>query len=208
MGWRFRKTIKLAPGLKINVGKTGITSATIGKRGASINIGKRGTYANLGIPGTGLSYRKKIKLNGAGNMKASKINQLEKLERLHSNGRISDSEYQQLRADILGYSYSNEEVPKKGCFTSLWTLIKWIFFIFVLFMGYSIYQKHNSQPKVDPVKSINSPPQVDPVKSINSPPSNTIEEKVIDRRLRYDENVDKTDKHENEKDNKSLDNLF
>jgi len=59
MGWRFRKTIKLAPGLKINVGKTGITSATIGKRGASINIGKKGTYANLGIPGTGLSYRKK-----------------------------------------------------------------------------------------------------------------------------------------------------
>lgn len=196
MGWRFRKTIKLAPGLKINVGKGGITSATIGKRGASINIGKKGTYANLGIPGTGLSYRKKIKSKGTGNIKASKINQLEKLERLHSNGKISDFEYQQLRADILGYSYSNEEVPKKGCFTSLWTLIKWIFLIFVLIIGYSIYQKHNSQPKVDPIKSV------------NLPPPNTIEEKVIDRRLRYDENVDNIDKQESKKDNKSLDNLF
>lgn len=34
MGWRFRKRIKIAPGVNINLSKSGI-STTIGKRGAS-----------------------------------------------------------------------------------------------------------------------------------------------------------------------------
>lgn len=56
MGFRFRKRIRIAPGINLNIGKNGITSATIGKRGASLNIGKKGTKATLGLPGTGLSW--------------------------------------------------------------------------------------------------------------------------------------------------------
>ena len=56
MGFRFRKKIKIAPGISLNLGKNGITSATIGKRGASLNIGGKGTKATAGIPGTGLSW--------------------------------------------------------------------------------------------------------------------------------------------------------
>ncbi|WP_288074680.1 DUF4236 domain-containing protein [Pseudomonas sp.] len=59
MGIRFRKSIKVAPGIKLNISKSGV-STTIGKRGASVNIGKKGVHANAGIPGTGLSYRTKI----------------------------------------------------------------------------------------------------------------------------------------------------
>lgn len=59
MGVRFRKTIKLAPGIRVNLSKSGI-STTIGPRGASINIGKTGVYSNLGVPGTGVSSRSKI----------------------------------------------------------------------------------------------------------------------------------------------------
>ena len=59
MGLRFRKSIKIAPGFKINISKSGI-SATVGKRGSSVNIGDKSTYLNLGIPGTGISYRGKI----------------------------------------------------------------------------------------------------------------------------------------------------
>ena len=58
MGFRFRKTIKLLPGLKINLTHKGISSASIGKPGASLNIGKKGTRTSVGIPGTGLSYSK------------------------------------------------------------------------------------------------------------------------------------------------------
>ena len=63
MALRFNKRIKIAPGIKINVGSKGITSTTIGGRGASINVGKKGSHLNAGLPGTGLSTR--IKLSGA-----------------------------------------------------------------------------------------------------------------------------------------------
>ncbi|MET3813300.1 hypothetical protein ABIB18_000650 [Pantoea sp. UYEF8] len=56
MGFRFRRRIKIAPGVYINVGKSGITSATIGKAGASLNVGKKGTRTTVGLPGTGMSY--------------------------------------------------------------------------------------------------------------------------------------------------------
>ncbi len=56
---RYRNRIKIAPGLNINLSKTGV-SATLGPRGANINIGKQGAYLNTGIPGTGLYNRNKI----------------------------------------------------------------------------------------------------------------------------------------------------
>lgn len=56
---RFRKSIKIAPGVRLNIGKkTG--SISVGKRGSSLNFGCRGVYGNIGIPGTGLSYRSKL----------------------------------------------------------------------------------------------------------------------------------------------------
>ncbi len=58
MGFRFRKSIKLFPGFKINLTHKGISSASIGKPGASLNIGKKSTRTSVGIPGTGLSYSK------------------------------------------------------------------------------------------------------------------------------------------------------
>ena len=54
MGWRFRKSFKIAPGLRLNIGKKGISSLSIGPRGAHINVGKNGTSLSTGIPGTGL----------------------------------------------------------------------------------------------------------------------------------------------------------
>ncbi|WP_145562418.1 DUF4236 domain-containing protein [Yersinia aldovae] len=56
MALKFRRRIKIATGVYINIGKSGVTSATIGKNGASINVGKKGVKATAGIPGTGISY--------------------------------------------------------------------------------------------------------------------------------------------------------
>ena len=56
---RYRNRIKLAPGLNINLSKSGI-STTLGPKGASVNIGKSGTYLNTGIPGTGLYNRTRL----------------------------------------------------------------------------------------------------------------------------------------------------
>ncbi len=55
MGWRFRKTVKILPGVRLNISRSGI-SASLGPNGASINLGKRGTRTTVGIPGTGISH--------------------------------------------------------------------------------------------------------------------------------------------------------
>ncbi|MDR0419099.1 MAG: DUF4236 domain-containing protein [Prevotellaceae bacterium] len=59
MGIRFRKRVKILPGVKLNFSKSGM-STTIGGKGGSINIGKNGIYGNAGIPGTGIYTREKI----------------------------------------------------------------------------------------------------------------------------------------------------
>ena len=59
MGVRYRKSVKIMPGVRVNISKSGL-STTIGSKGASVNIGKKGVYANAGIPGTGVYMREKI----------------------------------------------------------------------------------------------------------------------------------------------------
>lgn len=59
MSLRFRKTITLAPGLRINLGARGV-SLSAGPRGASVTLGRNGLFGNVGLPGTGLSYRTRL----------------------------------------------------------------------------------------------------------------------------------------------------
>ncbi|UCZ54646.1 DUF4236 domain-containing protein [Bacillus shivajii] len=72
MSFRFQKRVRVAPGVRINFSKRGVSSS-VGRRGASMTIGKRGLYGNAGIPGTGLSYR--TKLNRGNSRKKSSMNQ-------------------------------------------------------------------------------------------------------------------------------------
>jgi hypothetical protein len=55
MGFRFRRSVKILPGIRLNFGKRGI-STSIGVRGAHVTIGKAGTRTTIGLPGSGLSY--------------------------------------------------------------------------------------------------------------------------------------------------------
>ena len=55
MGFRFRRSIRIMPGVRLNLGKRGV-STSIGVRGAQVTIGKTGVRQTVGIPGTGLSW--------------------------------------------------------------------------------------------------------------------------------------------------------
>jgi len=55
MPFRFRKSIKLGKGFKLNLSKSGV-STSIGGKGLSLNLGKRGPRVTAGIPGSGISY--------------------------------------------------------------------------------------------------------------------------------------------------------
>jgi uncharacterized protein YgiM (DUF1202 family) len=61
MGWRYRKSFKIAPGLRLNMGKGGFTSISVGGRGATLNLGKRGVTSTVSLPGTGLSYQHRFR---------------------------------------------------------------------------------------------------------------------------------------------------
>jgi hypothetical protein len=58
MGFRFRRSIKIAPGLRVNLSKAG-PSVSFGGRGLTTNVSVRGTRHTVSIPGTGVSYSTK-----------------------------------------------------------------------------------------------------------------------------------------------------
>lgn len=62
MAWRFRRRVKIIPGVYLNLSKSGI-STSIGIRGANVTLGKTGAYLNTGIPGTGIYQRQKLSGN-------------------------------------------------------------------------------------------------------------------------------------------------
>lgn len=55
MAFGFRKSIRIAKGVRLNVGKRGMSLSVAG-----VNISSRGVTAGLSIPGTGISYRAPI----------------------------------------------------------------------------------------------------------------------------------------------------
>jgi hypothetical protein len=55
MGLRFRKIVRLLPGVRLNFSKSG-GSLSLGDRGLTVNLNRDGARATTGIPGSGLSY--------------------------------------------------------------------------------------------------------------------------------------------------------
>ncbi|MBO4324195.1 MAG: DUF4236 domain-containing protein [Lachnospiraceae bacterium] len=69
MGLRFRKSISILPGVKLNLGTKG-ASVSVGKRGMHYTMHTSGRKTvSVGLPGTGLSYVKTI---GSGSKSTSK----------------------------------------------------------------------------------------------------------------------------------------
>ena len=85
MGYfRFRRSFKILPGLRWNIGKKS-SSFSLGGRGLHYTIGSAGARTTVGLPGTGMSYtsvNRRIKVN-----------------------RISDDEV----AKALAWSHAQEE---------------------------------------------------------------------------------------------------
>ena len=68
MGFRFRKSVKIAPGVKINFGKKSMGLSIGGKYGGVSFNSRTGTRVRASAPGTGLSYSTKL---GGGHKKSS-----------------------------------------------------------------------------------------------------------------------------------------
>ena len=57
MGFRFQRRIRVAPGVRVNLSKSGV-GVGVGRTGLRLGMDvKRRKYFSVGMPGTGLSYR-------------------------------------------------------------------------------------------------------------------------------------------------------
>lgn len=56
MGFRYTRSSGLGNGVRLNMGKRGFSSVSVGRPGSTLNIGRRGLRCTVGLPGTGLSY--------------------------------------------------------------------------------------------------------------------------------------------------------
>ena len=55
MGFRFRQSLRLAKGIRLNFSKSGV-SLSLGGRGATANVSKHGIRTTMSMPGTGISH--------------------------------------------------------------------------------------------------------------------------------------------------------
>lgn len=67
MAFRFQRRIRIMPGVRLNVSKSGL-GASFGFPGASLSVGSTGIHSHTGIPGTGLAYRQKLNANHSKNV--------------------------------------------------------------------------------------------------------------------------------------------
>ncbi|MEN0062869.1 MAG: DUF4236 domain-containing protein [Myxococcota bacterium] len=68
---RFWRRFKIAPGVTLNISKTGF-SLSIGPKGAKYTIGTSGSRMTVGVPGTGLHYTHKFGTGGEAKKKEAK----------------------------------------------------------------------------------------------------------------------------------------
>jgi hypothetical protein len=59
MGWRFRHSFKVIPGVRLNLSKSGL-SCSVGGAPFTVNVGQRGVYGTASLPGTGISFRQRL----------------------------------------------------------------------------------------------------------------------------------------------------
>ncbi|WP_251550688.1 DUF4236 domain-containing protein [Neobacillus muris] len=98
MGLRFRKSIKIAPGIRMNVGKRGV-GVSFGGPGLRYSIHSSGRKTTtVGIPGSGLSYST---TTGGKSYKTPAYHRRNELARLQrEQQKLQEMEYARLQVDI------------------------------------------------------------------------------------------------------------
>jgi hypothetical protein len=98
MGLRFRKSFKIAPGVRMSVGKKGV-GMSFGGKGLRYSIHSSGrSTTTFGIPGTGLSYSTSSRSRSYKSTAYQRKSQLEKLQR--EQQKLQEHEYAKLQVEV------------------------------------------------------------------------------------------------------------
>jgi hypothetical protein len=82
MSFRFRRNFKIAPGLRLNVGRKSL-SVRAGVNGFGLTSGTAGSRVSGGVPGTGLSYTTRIGGKGAAPVAKEDVGEMPGSRRSH-----------------------------------------------------------------------------------------------------------------------------
>lgn len=82
MGLRIRKSIKIAPSVKVNIGKKSVGVSVGGKHGGVSVNSKSGINTRVSVPGTGISYSQHV-------AKASKVSRKTDSKQISASSRSS-----------------------------------------------------------------------------------------------------------------------
>ena len=112
MAWRFRKSKKIAPGVRLNATKNGL-GVTIGGKAGRVSVSPKGRVTvGASVPGTGISYSKQIasgkKKNGVSPKKQNGKMERVVCESCNASSFSQDGEY--LVCDYCGARYTRENV--------------------------------------------------------------------------------------------------
>lgn len=119
MGFRFRRSFKIFPGVRLNVNKNS-TSVTFGGRGAHYTINSKGKRTTtLGIPGTGISYSQTT----GGKKSSRKVKQRRELTVLQNNN------LQNPNSNLPHESNTCDSDGKKWYQKTVWIIV-WLFMFF------------------------------------------------------------------------------
>ena len=100
MGLRFRKSIKIAPGVKLNIGSKSV-GVSLGGKYAGISLNSRtGAQVRASAPGTGLSYTKKIGGKKKTSGKKSKKEEIEEQEVVAKEIPAPETEERDFEAEL------------------------------------------------------------------------------------------------------------
>ena len=98
MGLRFRKSFKIAPGVRMNFGKTGV-GLSVGGNGLRYSVHSSGRRTTtIGIPGSGLSYSTTSGTKSYKTPAYQRRNELVRLQR--EQQKLQEQEYARLQVDL------------------------------------------------------------------------------------------------------------
>ena len=129
MGFRFRKSFKIAPGVRVNVGKKSI-GISAGVKGARVSVNSSGRKTTtVGIPGTGLSYQKTEKIGGTKKAQTGGFDDLPETDGVEEAFSATNSQQYTTRPD-LPPAKPQEAKEKNGCCGCLvWIAAILLFFV-------------------------------------------------------------------------------
>lgn len=131
MGFRFRKSFKIAPGVRVNVGKKSI-GISAGVKGARVSVNSSGRKTTtVGLPGTGLSYSKTEKIGGAKKAQTGGFDDLPKTDGVEEAFSATNSQQYTTRPD-LPPAKPQEVKDKSGCGGCLTIIVAALIFFALL----------------------------------------------------------------------------